>query len=212
MIKAVLFDFWGTLIENGIFPSPVRQVRYLLKLDMPFKDYITKFERVFMTKKYKDLTEAFTTTCKEFGVKPDKKLVDELVGMWNKNTLLCKPFPETIEVLEDLKKDYKLGLISNTCNFSTKQVIEKYKLAKYFDAIVLSVDEGCLKTDKELFEKVLKDLKVKPEEAIMVGDSIQTDIFGARNAGIKSILVDRNGRRNFRFKIKDLTEIKKYLG
>ncbi len=33
MVKLIIFDFWGTLVENGIFPSPVRQVKYILRIE-----------------------------------------------------------------------------------------------------------------------------------------------------------------------------------
>ena len=40
MVKAIFFDFWGTVVENGVFPSPVKQARFLLGLEIEFSDYI----------------------------------------------------------------------------------------------------------------------------------------------------------------------------
>jgi hypothetical protein len=91
MVKAILFDFWGTLVENGIFPSPVKQARYILRLRMTFKDFIIRFEKAVMTKPYNDLNEAFTAVCKEFDLDPQPFIIEKLVGMWNKNELLGKP-------------------------------------------------------------------------------------------------------------------------
>jgi len=197
MIKAILFDFWGTLVENGIFPSPVKQSRYILRVRMPFKDFIIRFETALMTKPYADLNEAFNAVCQEFELEPASFLIEKLVGMWNKNELLGKPFLETLEVLDYLKeKKIKLGLISNTTPTITR-VMEKFDLNKYFDATMYSYDEGLLKTDPEMFAKLLKKLKVKPEEAVMIGDSIPTDIIGSKNAGIRSILLDRMNKRMY---------------
>lgn len=164
-----------------------------------------------MTKRFDTLTEYFHNVTEEFGTNPPDFVYENLVGMWNKNTILCKPFPETIEVLEELKKDYKLVLISNTDCLSVPQLLDKFDLRKYFDEIVLSCDIGSLKTDKKIFEKPIKKLKLKKKEVVMVGDSIPTDIEGAKNAGIKSILVDRRGTREFEGKISDLTELKKKI-
>lgn len=208
MIKGVIFDFWGTLVENGIFPSPVRQVRYILRLRMHFKDYILRFEKSFMTHEYKDLNEAFTAVCKEFELEPRDFIIEELVGMWNKNELLGKPFLETTEILDYLKdKKIKIGLISNTTSTITR-VLDKFDFNKYFEATMFSYDTGFLKTDPEMFDKILKKMKLKKEEVVMIGDSIPTDVLGARNAGVKSILLDRRNQRDFVPKIVNLREIK----
>lgn len=210
-IKCVLFDFWGTVVENGVFPSPVRQVKKIMRVNEPFSDYITKFEESFMTAKFENLSEAFHNVTKEFNLNPPEFVYDKLIGLWNKNTFLSKPFPETVGVLEELKKEYKLVLICNTDNHSTPQVLEKFKLDKYFDAIILSCDVGFLKTNKKMFSLALKKVKVKKEEAVMVGDSIPTDMVGAENAGIKSILVDRRHTREYDNKIETLFKLKEAI-
>lgn len=205
--KAIFLDFWGTIVENGVFPSPVRQVKRILDLEMDFSEYIQKFEQIFMIQKFDDLYQAFEEVCKGFNVAPDKRILDELVGLWNRNKLFAKPYIETKVILEKLKKDHKLVLISNTDCFSVEQVIEKYDLAKYFDLILLSYQEGKLKTDPGLFEKGLKELGMTADEVLMVGDSIESDIESAKKAGIKAYLIDRRGRRNYEDKIANLKEI-----
>ncbi|MBD3304616.1 HAD-IA family hydrolase [Candidatus Woesearchaeota archaeon] len=211
MAKAVLFDFWGTLVENGTY-SPLRQTYNILRVRMKFSDFVIKTEEVLMTKPYEDQKTAFTEVCKAFNIEPKPFIIDKLIGVWNKNKLLAKLYPETIDVLEDLKKKkYKLAIISNCPNNSVEPVIEKFGLGKYFDAVMLSWQTGHLKTDTELFEETLKKLKAKKEDTLMVGDSIPTDIEGAKKAGVNAILVDRKGKKEWPEKIKDLTEVKNVL-
>ena len=62
-----------------------------------------------------------------------------------------------------------------------------------------------------MFEQALKKLGVKKDDAIMVGDSIDTDMVGAEAAGIKAVLVDRKNNRDYKLKISSLTEIEKIL-
>jgi FMN phosphatase YigB (HAD superfamily) len=206
--KAILFDFWGTLIENGIYPSPSKQVKYILRIKDPFPDFIKKFEESFMKTKFENLTEAFDNVINEFRINPPSFVKDKLVGMWNKNTILAKPFPETIESLKILReKGIKIGLIANTDPFSIEQVIEKYNLKDYFDVIVLSYNEGKLKSDKELFDIALEKLDVKREETIMVGDSIESDMIGAKNSSIRGVLIDRKNKRDYEDKIISLSEL-----
>jgi len=144
-------------------------------------------------------------------IEPKQEVIDNLVGMWNKNTLLAKPYPETLDVLKKLKKEYKLALISNTDQFSVEPVLEKFKLNEYFDEIALSYELGMLKTNPKMFKHVLSKLKLKKEDVIMVGDSMETDIKGANNAGIKPILVDRRNMREYGDKIVNLKEIDRFL-
>ena len=82
---------------------------------------------------------------------------------------------------------------------------------KYFDEITLSCDTGLLKSDKKAFGNILKKLKIKKTEVVMVGDSVESDIKGAENAGIKGILIDRRGRQEYEGKISSLKEIKDKL-
>lgn len=212
MVKLIIFDFWGTLMENGVFPSPVRQVKYLLRIEEPFSEYIVRFEKVFMLKKYDDLYSAFMAVCDDFNIEPEKFILDKLVGMWNKHKLLARPFRETYDVLEKLKKEgYKLALISDTDCFTTDEVLDKYNMRMYFDDVTFSYKVNMLKTNPEMYKLVLENFKIDKSEALVVGDSIETDINGAKEAGIKAVLVDRKDHREFSPKIRDLSELDPFL-
>lgn len=211
MVRGILFDFWGTLVENGVFPSPTKQVKYILKNKDPFHTYVVKFEEAFMLQKFDDLFGGFKNVAKAFNEELPQHRLEKLVAVWNKNKLLAKPFPETIETLKNLKKTYKLALVANSDCFSVPEVLEKFELTKIFDTVKLSYEEGYLKSNPELFKAVLKDLKLKKNEVVMVGDSIESDIEGAKQAGINGILIDRKNRRDFKEKITDLSELEKYL-
>lgn len=207
-VKAILFDFWGTLVENGVFPSPVKQVKRILRIKEQFPEYIVKFEEVFMLRTYENLAEAFEKVAEEFRVHPKHYQIEKLVGIWNSNRLLARLFPDTAESLKDLKKDYKIGLISNTDCFSVRPLIEKFRIGEFFDAIKLSYETGLLKSNKKVFEDTLNEIGVSKDDAVMVGDSIQSDIRGAESAGIRGILIDRKNRQNFHDKILSLKELR----
>ncbi|MBU0536797.1 MAG: HAD family hydrolase [Nanoarchaeota archaeon] len=211
MIKALIFDFWGTLMEQGVYPSPFKQVKYFLRLRMPFSEFAPKFEESFMLNKFENLYDGFKEVSKSFDIKPPEFVYDKIVGVWNKNKLLAKPYPESISVLTELKKKYKLALIASTDCFSINEIIDKYELRKYFDVIILSYEAGMLKTDKKMFQLVLKKLKVKKNEAVMIGDSIDSDMVGAENAGVKAVLVDRKGKREYVNKVADLNGVSEII-
>lgn len=212
MVKAIFFDTWGTLVDAGVYPSPIKQVKHILRIRESFPEYVVKFEEVFMKNQYLTLKEAFMAVAKAFNVKPGNDQIEKLIGLWNKKKLLAEPYPETIEVLKKLKKKYKLVLLSNTDSFSLEPVLEKYQLGELFDEVLLSYKEGFLKTEKVLFEKALKKIKIRPSDAIMVGDSIASDMKGAEKVGIKGVLIDRRNRDlDYPAKIKDLKELENYL-
>ncbi|MCX8147231.1 MAG: HAD family hydrolase [Candidatus Woesearchaeota archaeon] len=207
MIKAIIFDFWGTVMNNGVFPSPFKQVKYFLRLNMPFSEFAPRFEEAFMLKRFENLYEGFKAVANAFKVNPPDFVYDKLVGVWNKNKLLARPYPEAIEALAELKRGYKLALVSNTDCFGVNELLDKYDMRKFFDVIALSFEVGALKTDKKMFEYVIKKLKVKKNEVIMVGDSIESDMVGAENIGIKGILIDRSNKREYPIKVQSLSEI-----
>jgi len=210
MIKGVIFDLWGTLIDNGV-RSPLYETYKIIRPRMAYTDFVPKFEQAVMTQDFKSQTEAFEEGFKALDVMPKDWLIDKLVGVWNSNTILSKLYDETIEVIEGLKKKkLKLAIISNLPSFSA-QVIEKFNLDKYFDTIILSYDAGILKTNPKMFEQVLKKIKLQRHEVLMVGDSMETDVAGAILAGVKPILLDRKNKRVYEDRILDLKELDKYL-
>ena len=211
MVKAIAFDFWGTLMQQGVKPSPLRQAQQILRVKIPFASFVLLFEQAFMTRSFNDLYEAFSNVCKAFNKTARKQLLDKLVGMWNKNTLLAKPFPDVVQALQDLSKDYDLALITNTDNFSVPSIVQKYDLAKYFKTIIYSFETGFLKANKEIFSLLVEKLGLKPEQVLMVGDTIQSDVNIALQAGLKAVLMDRKNLRDYKPKVTNMQELQEFV-
>ncbi|MBI4147003.1 HAD family hydrolase [Candidatus Woesearchaeota archaeon] len=210
MVKAVFFDFWGTLVENGTY-SPLRQSFKILRARMPYGQFVEQFERVVMAQKHPDQATAFAEACKAFNVDPLPLIIDRLIGVWNKNRLLAKLYPDTVDTLKALKeKGMKIAIISNAPENSVEQVIDRYNLKEYFDGVFVSHEYGQLKTEG-LFETALKKLKLKKTDVISVGDSLETDIKGAEKAGVKGYLLDRKNSREYENKITGLKDVLKLV-
>lgn len=212
MAKAIIFDLWGTIIETGVVPSPSRQVKYFLRVQQSFPDFIVAFEHSFMTKKFNSLKEAFENVVKDFNLRIPDFVYDKLVGTWNKNAILSKMYPETLEALQELKnKGYKLYLLSNIDQFSFEQINTKYNLSELFDKVYPSFETGLLKANPESYRQILAENGLEAEDVLMVGDSVDSDVKSAEKAGIKGILIDRNDTREADLKITDLKQIEKIL-
>ncbi len=212
MKKAVLFDFWGTLVQQGAY-SPLKQTYKFMRPRMMFGDFVEKFERIAMTKPYDDQAKMFRDAFDAFGINAPDWVVEKLIGVWNKNKLLARLYPDTMQALEMLKsKGIKIAIVSNTPKLSVEGLLEKFGFDKLFDAVCFSYETGFLKTDPEMFDIALGKLGVSKEGAVMVGDSIETDIAGAEKAGVMAVLIDRKGTREYANKIRSLSEIEKFLG
>lgn len=210
MTQAIIFDFWGTLVEQGVW-SPIKQVKKILEIDLPFSEYVDRMEHAFMTSTFNNLKEAFEAVCREFKVEPEEEKIEQLIGLWNKSWILAKPYPETEQALAELKERYRLILMSNTDCFSVNSVLEKYNLSTFFEEKFFSYQLNLIKTDKLFLNRVLTKSNLMPSEVLVVGDSIQSDIIPAKRLGIKAVLMDRGNTRDFSPKIKDLKELEKEL-
>jgi HAD superfamily hydrolase (TIGR01662 family) len=106
--------------------------------------------------------------------------------------------PHLDEVLTELKKrGYKLGVVTNTSTSREEHVrvaMQRIDIEKHFDVVVTSVDLGFGKPDERIFFTALRKLGVRPEETVMVGNRLDTDILGGKRAGMKTILLRWNDR------------------
>jgi len=93
------------------------------------------------------------------------------------------------ELMVTLAQDYTLALLTNGAPDLQREKIAASGLEPFFKAIAVSGEHGIGKPKPEIFHRLLRELEVSPEEAVMVGNSLERDIAGARNAGIRSIWV-----------------------
>lgn len=103
-------------------------------------------------------------------------------------------YPEVSPVLLRLRaRGYPLGIVSNW-DSSLLELLAAHGLSGHFSAILVSAREGVGKPAPEIFWRACRSLGVAPEEALHVGDSREEDFEAARAAGLKSVLLDREGR------------------
>jgi putative hydrolase of the HAD superfamily len=99
--------------------------------------------------------------------------------------------PYAATLIRRLAKRYRLAVVTNTRISGRREVAEALRrvgLGSYFDVIVTSVDVGCEKPGGKIFQCALDALGVQADEAVMIGDRVDTDIAGANRLGIKTIL------------------------
>jgi putative hydrolase of the HAD superfamily len=102
-----------------------------------------------------------------------------------------KVFDYTYEILDYLtEKKYSLHLITNGFEKTQRLKLNSSDLTKYFKTIVTSEISNSVKPKKEIFEYALNKANGKIEESLMIGDNLNADILGAKNAGMDSVFVN----------------------
>ncbi len=214
MIKAIIFDLWGTLFYDDVKGKHPFKI-FAERIGQDFEDYgyLKIFEKHLMQEKHYNLEIPVRLILKELGIQANDKLISELIGLLKKKGVSPKPYPETMETLKELKRqNYKLGLVTNTFYHSYKRLNDKFKIDSLFDVILKSYETGILKPDPKIFKLMLKKLKVRKTEALMVGDSLEDDVKAAEKFGIKGILVDRKNKYlNYENRISSLEELWRFL-
>lgn len=104
-------------------------------------------------------------------------------------------YEETLEVLDALKDDYQLLMLTNgSPDLQHMKLSYSPEIAPYFDHIVISGDFGQGKPSEDIFNYALSLLEVDKQEVIMVGDNPNTDILGASRSGIDSVWINHHVR------------------
>ena len=102
-------------------------------------------------------------------------------------------FPDAPSCLKALKRlGFRLGVISNW-DATLENLLRDMGYLPYFDEVVSSAAVGYRKPSKEIFDIALERMNMRPEQAIHVGDLPEADGEGAASAGIRPIIIDRNG-------------------
>ncbi|GAA0722484.1 YjjG family noncanonical pyrimidine nucleotidase [Clostridium malenominatum] len=102
-------------------------------------------------------------------------------------------YDDTVDLVENLHKDYKLSIITNGLTDVQENRIRKSTIAKYFEDIVISEEVEVSKPDPKIFELALKNIKhTDKSKVLMVGDSLTSDIQGGINFGIDTCWFNPN--------------------
>ena len=215
-IGVIFFDFFATLI---FWTQPlhitIRKVadRYQLRLDWSVYDeaqaILTEaYETSKPTNNIRDTIfrqlDACCTFLKKLGVREHVEQIAWEVLQYEhalfsrNNATLYEDVLPTLNQLQQM--DLKMGIISNW-DTPLHAMVEELELAPYFEVVVASHDRRVrsAKPDAAIFEYALNAVGVSSEDAVHIGDSFEADIVGAHAAGIRAILLDRDGTQTGRW-------------
>lgn len=103
-------------------------------------------------------------------------------------------YPDVLPILERLTESgRRLAVVSNWDSFLPR-LLESHGLAGFFRTVSVSAIEGTGKPEAEIFRRTCLRLSVEPGAVLHVGDSLREDYEGARGAGLRAVLLDRDDR------------------
>ena len=197
--KAIIFDFGGTILHSDIWDE-INGNRELLKLA---KSNIHNYNEFDIQNRAEQLADFFNsarkTTTLEIPIACFQRTLydglsiifentwDELELLFYKSTINYK----TTQGIESLLNHFatsniRMGILSNSM-FSSKTIntdLEKFGIKSYFDFVMTSSEYGIRKPNKILFNIAIKKMNLDPNEIWFIGDSINEDVIGSKNAGM----------------------------
>ncbi len=180
MKKAIIFDLYGTLIKINKKTNP-----YLYLLSKSDYFYRNKIGLSIITDNY--TTEELISNN---NLSVDKHYFNSLIRTEIDSVA---PLPGVYGCLSKLSEKYRLFLLSNL-SVPYKEPYYSLDFDAYFERAFFSCDEHDKKPNYSFFEKILTYSKLEKEEIIMIGDSILSDVEGAKNFGIDYIHIKKNDK------------------
>lgn len=191
--EALSFDCYGTLIdwESGILQAlkPILSNYSINLRDNEILELYAEIESKAEAGKYVKYREILREVVRQFGDSlhflPTSSEVNSLVdslGDW-------KPFPDTVQALQTLKKKFKLAIISNVDD--DLFVLSTKHLKVEFDWIITAEQVRSYKPSLHNFEFALRRMSLSPEKILHIAQSIYHDIIPAKTLGLSTVWINR---------------------
>ncbi|KAM4598942.1 N-acylneuraminate-9-phosphatase [Fundulus diaphanus] len=202
-VKAILFDLDNTLIETSLAGEvALRKAGELLKAELSLDDAAVRSVcDGFKLKLRHEAPERFPgasldelrarhweeSIAEATGGPPASDLASRCYYLWKSRRLevLCLT-PEVRGLLRELRRSYKLLLLTNGDAQTQREKVEAVQCEEFFDAVVIAGDHAEQKPFPSIFRRCFDALQVEAQDCVMVGDSLDTDIQGGLNAGVRA--------------------------
>jgi HAD superfamily hydrolase (TIGR01549 family) len=181
MIKVVIFDFDGVIVES--IDIKTEAFRQLFKGYPKHVDAILQYHRDNGGISRQEKIKYFYKNILKLSLTDD--LLNELCDGFSKlvvDEVVAAPFVKGAkELLEQLKGKYKVFVISGTPQDEMREIVQRRQLQSYFDGVFGSPDQKA-----DITKRILKRAAIQPSEAVFVGDAVN-DLNAAKANNVKFI-------------------------
>ena len=178
MIKSIIFDFAGVIGTDGYWIWLKEKLPNLEDKKIFFHDLSIKVDNATISNR------KFVET-----IARELKMPEEIV--WKEIFKRIVINQDLLNAISQLKKNYKICLLTNYTHEWMSQLISIYKLDKYFNVKIISSLVRLVKPDKKIYLLALELLKSKSNEAVFIDDR-QYNVDSGEQVGIKSLLFVSN--------------------
>jgi HAD superfamily hydrolase (TIGR01662 family) len=185
-MKVIIFDLWNTIAYHKFEDGSLNDIcKKCYKKD--YRTFLKSYEEIFQTSKKGSFENNFRKLFKKLKIEYDNRKIEKYVAKRKRYESKFIFYKYLFPLLKKLKKEgYKIALLSNTDVYLGEKM-KKCKLNKYFDKFFFSYDLKSIKPNPKNFKVILKHFKIKPSDALMIGDTFQDDVVPAKKLGLKAI-------------------------
>ena len=224
-IRLITFDCYGTLIdwENGMLavlrPMFTRNGRSIP--DAELLEHYGEVEFVLESGPYLRYRDVLSGAVQEMGRRLGAPVSEQQAAEFAQSLTRWKPFPDTVDALQSMKKRFRLGIISNVDDDLFAET--KKRLGVEFDFVVTAQQVQSYKPSHRNFEEALRRGGVNKDEVLHAGQSLLHDIAPANELGIANVWVNRlsarpgsgaakRGKAQPTYEVRTLAELSLLLG
>jgi len=223
-IKAVIFDLDNTLIDFMKFKSACIEEAADAMIDAGLnisREVLIKEAFSVYNQKTYEYRSVFDDIIKKHNKdnrKSDKILANAIIAYRRTKNAYLETYPQTRSTLIHLtKKGIKLAIVSDAPRMRAYLRLCSAKLQDFFDVVVTYDDTNKEKPSPEPFLYALKQLDLRPDECIYVGDNHEKDIVGAKKLGFITVFAQYGAKKKIEEKICDyklpyISKLKKIVG
>ncbi len=179
MIKAIIFDLWNTLASKPSVSSLIKK-----RFNINVEDFTKKYEEAIQLKQWSSMEELARSLLKTFDILFSEENISFITQAFRNAINDAAPKKGAKELLEKLKNNYTLALLSNTSNFEI--IKEEWDMQEVFDVIKYSWENCKLKPEKESFDSICGSLNTSPEDCVFI-DDCKENVDAAISNGLKGI-------------------------
>lgn len=198
-IKVLAVDLIGTLAKRVGMTFAARGSEYLAKngydiTPARLRSVYRKRYLEYSMGNYANDREFYSVLSADLCSEARQPQLEPLTDIW----LQCSPaFDDAQHFLERASRTHRLILSSNYVGEWARRLLANNRWEEYFQALVLSSECRFRKPSRSFFLELVKISRVtSPDEILVIGDSLINDVYGAANARLKAVLVNRNAQAN----------------
>ncbi|HLC69325.1 MAG TPA: TIGR02253 family HAD-type hydrolase [Candidatus Bilamarchaeaceae archaeon] len=198
MITHVFFDIDDTLFPSSEFAELARKqaIRAMIETGLPFMDSEKLYAKLIrIIKRHgSNYDRHFDVLCRELKVKNPARFIAAAVAAYHNAKTSILPYPEVPRTLLKLREEgYRLYVATNGSAVKQWDKLIRLGINLYFEEVFVSEEMGIEKSSK-FFKKILGRLRIRPMQAVMIGDREKADVLSAKKAGMRTIRIQRQGK------------------